>query len=968
MPALSPTPSEDQHHGHPALHPSVTSVPVTPGVHIGGGSAYIAPQAVSENADGSYEHGSDTPRGPQWNANSYFTPKHEAQSPDDENQPNSPTDVARGARTGEELLRRLSLVGDNRRKQSLANVDPREAYPGLNLSGGIISATFCVPYTIGYSPGNEWELGSRRGTSALFDSFSYLASASSPWNSTLVGWTGEIKDASGIPSGQGATGDASGTVGPLNRASAPIPVDPSKPPPQPVQTEGFAIPAADRQRLEKQLERDHGGKIVPVWLSDEHDDKRDLVIIKNQSRWRRFAERELYTLFHYKQNEPTDGRAVRQTWADYYHMNKMFADRILEIYKPGDIIMIHDYYLMLLPSLLRQRLPNIYIGFFLHVPFPSSEFYRCLSQRKEILEGVLGANMIGFQSYSYSRHFSSCCTRVLGFDSSSAGVDAYGAHVAVDVFPIGINAAATQNSVFQDPVIEDKVAGIRKLYAGKKIIVGRDRLDSVRGVAQKLQAFEIFLERYPEWREKVVLIQVTTPGYSTNESDEDDNKFVNKISDLVAKINGTYGSLSFTPVQHYPQYLSSEEYFALLRVADVGLITSVRDGMNTTSLEFVICQKDNHGPLILSEFSGTAGSLGNAIHINPWDLGGVADAIDQALTMSGEERRTAHEKMYKHVVTNNVQNWTNNFLRRLLTNLASFDQSFATPALDRAKLLAQYRRSSRRLFMFDYDGTLTPIVKDPQAAIPSDRVIRTLKALASDPRNEVWIISGRDQAFLDEWMGHIPELGLSAEHGSFMRRPKSDKWINLTESIDMSWQKEVMLAFQHFTDKTQGSFIERKKIALTWHYRRADPEYGAFQARECYKYLENTVAKKYDVEVMTGKANLEVRPKFVNKGEIAKKLIVQHGDTPDVMPDFVFCLGDDSTDEDMFRALRQSKLPPDCMFSCTVGASSKQTLASWHLLEPSDVISAISLLNGSADAGNAGAVAVVEGSVSDSRL
>ncbi|KAK4981274.1 hypothetical protein LTR28_003198, partial [Elasticomyces elasticus] len=255
-------------------------------------------------------------------------------------------------------------------------------------------------------------------------------------------------------------------------------------------------------------------------------------------------------------------------------MNAIFADRILEQYKAGDIVLVHDYHLLLLPSLLRQRVPNIYIGFFLHVPFPSSEFYKGLSRRKEILEGVLGANMIGFQAYSYARHFSSCCTRILGFDSSPNGVDAYGAHVAVQAFPIGINAPATRHMAFADPAIEEKIAGIRELYRGKKIIVGRDRLDSVRGVAQKLQAFEIFLERHPEWHDKVVLIQVTSPTSTEEDKDDANGKTASKISDLVARINGTYGSLSFSPVQHYPQYLSREEYFALLRIADVGLITS----------------------------------------------------------------------------------------------------------------------------------------------------------------------------------------------------------------------------------------------------------------------------------------------------------------------------------------------------------------------------------------------------------
>lgn len=752
----------------------------------------------------------------------------------------------------------------------------------------------------------EQEIKPRRGTSALFDSFQHLSKPDNPWDHSLVGWTGEIRpqeEMTGFPfpfrpdSSKGSSLNKLVAM-PLNKASAPIPFDDAATAPaaQP-QGEGIRLTKADRERLEQQLRRDKGGKIVPVWLTDPVEDADGDILLKDQARWRRYAEHELYTLFHYKQHEPTDGRAERRWWADYCRMNQAFADRILEIYKPGDIVWIHDYHLLLLPSILRQRIPNVYVGFFLHVPFPSSEFLRCLSRRKEILTGVLGANMIGFQSFSYSRHFSSCCTRILGFDSTSSGVDAYGAHIAVDVFPIGIDAASTVKIAYGDRNIEAKIQRIRAQYAGQKIIVGRDRLDTVRGVAQKLMAFQMFLERHPEWRGKVVLIQVTSPTSVEEEKEDEGNKMANKISDLVSKINGLYGGLEYTPVFHFPQYLSRDEYFALLRIADVGLITSVRDGMNTTSLEYVVCQRDNHGPLILSEFSGTAGSLTSAIHINPWDLGGVAEAIHQALIMPEEEKANQEKKLYQHVATHTVQVWLKTYVARLLVNLASFNQSFATPVLDKALLLARYRKARKRLFMFDYDGTLTPIVKDPQAAIPTDRVIRTIKTLAQDKRNAVWIISGRDQAFLDEWMGHIPELGLSAEHGSFIRHPMTDDWENLTEKYDMGWQKEVMDVFQHYTERTQGSFIERKRIALTWHFRRSDPDFGAFQACECKKHLENAVAKKWDVEVMNGKANLEVRPSFVNKGEIAKRLVNAYGAGKEEPPEFVLCLGDDQTDE-----------------------------------------------------------------------
>lgn len=830
-----------------------------------------------------------------------------------------------------------------RAKDELTDSDPKRAFESLSLTGSVISATFCLPYSIEHK-GSEWEMNQRRGTSALFDSLAYLSSNQTPWNHTLVGWTGEIEQSEGVAS-RPVTPPATTTLAkipPLNKASAPIPLGFEKEQEAAAVSEGVSLTKEDRAKLERQLAHDDRGRTVPVWLSDDSDLSADGdLCLKNQARWRKFAENELFPLFHYKQHSPTDGRAEKKAWADYQLMNEKFAAKILEIYKPGDVVMIHDYHLLLVPALLRAKIPHMYISFFLHVPFPSSEFLRCLPQRNDILEGMLGANLVGFQSFSYSRHFVSCCTRILGFPSDIAGVEAYGTKVTVGVFPIGIDAARIQRLAFGKPQVDKTYASLKKLYEGKKIIVGRDRLDSVRGVAQKLMAFERFLEDHPQWREKVVLIQVTSP--TSVDDDEADTKIATKVSELVTKINGLYGSLGFSPVQHYPQYLSQDEYFALLRAADIGLITSVRDGMNTTSLEYVICQKDNHGPVILSEFSGTAGSLKEAIHINPWDISGVAHAIEEALELPDDKKAEVHKDLYNHVTTHNVHAWTSGYIKRLLNVLQSKKSAVHTPLLDRQMAQQQYNTAKKRLFMFDYDGTLTPIVKDPSAAKPSPLLIDTLTKLASDERNAVWIISGRDQEFLTETLGHIPNLGFSAEHGSFMRHPGTDNWINLAETTDMGWQKEVMEVFQKYTERTQGSFIERKRCALTWHYRRADQELAAYMARECQLELEQTVAKKWDVEVMTGKMNLEVRPTFINKGEIVKALIAgYHGD----VPEFLICLGDDFTDEDMFRALNGSGLPEETTYSVTIGASTRMTLAKWHLPEAQDVVYSMAGLAG----------------------
>ncbi|KAK4209095.1 trehalose-phosphatase [Rhypophila decipiens] len=945
--------------GH--LKPAITAVPVTPGIDLG---AYVP-------AD------DETPSN---EATEYFSRKvvdHELAAspvPVGKEQP-AQGQIEAGAEAGKDFLKRLRLAAMGS-QDSLTDI--RSKYPGLSLSGNIISATFTVPHGLKYRKGQDWELKPRRGQSALFDSFAYLSSPDAPYNHTVVAWTGEIEQVPEELSPPGTPPATTVHLGSLNALSAPIPVDAaSRAPPTPPLVDGLWISKEDMQRLEYQLSHHKSIKTVPVWLADDTEGHEEGIRLKDQARWRRYAEHDLYTLFHYKIHEPTDGRAERVQWADYFRLNQKFCNKILEVYKPGDIVIVHDYNLMLLPSMLRQRAPQMYIAFYLHSPFPSSEFLRCLPRRKEILEGVLGSNLVGFQSYSFSRHFSSCCTRILGFPSDTSGVDAYGARVEVGVFPIGIDAVKVASLAYNDEV-DKKYKALRDLYAGKKLVVGRDRLDSVRGVAQKLMAFERFLEMYPEWRDKVVLMQVTSPT-DIQETEDPENKIASRVNELVMKINGLYGSLGFSPVQHYPQYISQEEYFALLRAADIGLITSVRDGMNTTSLEYVICQRDRAGPVILSEFSGTAGFLKDAIHINPWDLSGVAEQINNALTMSEEKRRSMQDNLLNHVTSKNVQYWTAGLLRRLVNVLGSRKSAVSTPLLDRAMMLRKYREAKKRLFMFDYDGTLTPIVREPSAAIPSERVIKSLKALAGDHRNAVWIISGRDQEFLDQHLGHITELGFSAEHGSFIRHPGTTEWENLTEKFDMGWQAEVLEVFQKYTDRTPGAFTERKRCALTWHYRAADPEQGVHMSQECHKELENTVARKWDVEVMIGKANLEVRPTFINKGEIAKRLVTTYNaemkplDTPAHSPcdsrnlEFVLCLGDDFTDEDMFRALNglsgpadgTAEIDADSCFSVTVGASTKVTLARWHLLEPEDVIECVALLAGVAAAGAGGSGGVL---------
>ncbi|KAI5966260.1 TPS2 [Candida pseudojiufengensis] len=802
----------------------------------------------------------------------------------------------------------------------------------VKLSGRILNVMTTLPTQIvsNYDPKNNhyyWEVDPFRGNSALFSSQSFLQQHSD-WETHLIAWTGELKNKS------------KNTV---NLTSETLEDDP------------LYLDEEDKEEIEKKLQTAIGSKnIHPVWL-----------LRRDQERWRKYAEKFLWPVFHYFQGTPSDGKEEIEAWHDYVKFNEAYLNKIKQIYKPGDVIWIHDYYLLLLPQLLRMELPDAYIGHFLHIPFPSSEYFKCLSKRSQLLDGLLGADKIGFQSDSFQRHFISCCARIMGCEVTKNKVFAYGTTISVETLPIGIDTLKIEQDAFSKTNgIDEKVEAIRNLYKGQKIIVGRDRLDKVRGVVQKLQAFQTFLEMYPEWREKVVLIQVSTPGFSHSANIEQ------RATELINSINSEFGTLNYTPVVHYQMMIPKEEYLALLRVADLCLITSVRDGMNTTAFEFVICQKNHDSPLILSEFTGTATVLNQAILVNPWDSVGISKTINDALNFSNEEKKFLEKSLFEKVSSNTIQNWTSTFVRDIIEHSIITHSNHYTPALNRPLLYSNYQKSNRRLFLFDYDGTLTPIVKDPAAAIPSSKLNKTLDLLASDPKNQIWIISGRDQAFLEKWMGP-KHVGLSAEHGCFMRDLGSTEWLNLAEAFDMSWQSKVEEVFKKYTENTPGSNIEKKKVALTWHYRGADPELGAYQSEECYKELENDIASEYDVEVMTGKANIEVRPKFVNKGEIVKRLvlhphgqkqaieeIIHHDSKCDELPDFVMCVGDDLTDEDMFRSLlkveNQWKLdgrPKNefgsyGIYPVAVGPASKKTVASSHLTEPSQVIETLGLLAG----------------------
>jgi len=465
--------------------------------------------------------------------------------------------------------------------------------------------------------------------------------------------------------------------------------------------------------------------VVPVYIETE----------MAKSHFGGFCKGVIWPLFHYY--EDVQEHFSSENWKSYQMVNQLFAEAVISAYRDEDDIFIQDYHLMLLPALLRKKLPQAKIGFFLHIPWPSSELYRSLPVRNEILLGLLAADIIGFQTYPYGRHFFSACTRLLGFYSDDRGVRTPNGHVArVEVDPVGINPRECADTLAKGDV-QERIEQLRKLFEGKKIIVSRDRVEYTKGIPCKLRAFEAFLEAHPEWREKVVLFQECRPN---TEVDRASNlELTTEIERLVGSINGKFGSINYTPVHYLCQQLKWEETCALFSVADGALITPLRDGMNLTSHEFISCQKDKMSPLILSEFAGSAQSLSGAVLVNPWDQKQMVKSIYKILTMPDDQKRIRHKHNYDYVVSHDSHYWITSFLKSLSKAVEHSDPEMTkkTKLADLNEIAEVFKQCKKRILLLDYDGTLTPIVKQPRDAVPTKDLLSVLKTLSLNSRNNL---------------------------------------------------------------------------------------------------------------------------------------------------------------------------------------------------------------------------------------
>jgi trehalose 6-phosphate synthase/phosphatase len=637
-----------------------------------------------------------------------------------------------------------------------------------------------------------------------------------------------------------------------------------------------------------------------------------------------FCNATIWPLFHYF---PSMVEFDEATFQAYEEVNKIFTEKLLSFLKPNDTLWIHDYQLMLLPGMIREQRPETKIGFFLHIPFPSFEIFRLLHTpwKQKIITGLLGADLIGFHTHEYVQHFLKTVQMVTGLDHEFRTILLNDRVVRADLFPLGIDFEkfhATSNNA----AVQKEKQLIRKNFSNRKIIFSVDRLDYTKGVTHRLSGFEFFLEQHPEWREKVVFVLVVVPSRQIISKYSERRKL---IEEQVGRLNGKYSTLTWQPIIYRYNHLTFAELAALYDVSDLGLITPLRDGMNLVAKEYIASCQDK-GVLVLSELAGAANEMGEAVLVNPVDKQEVANAIHTGLSMPREEQQSRLRVIQDRLKEYTVFHWVNDFLKQL-DSIKEEQRTQATKHLSSQELSVigdHFRNARRRHLFLDYDGTLVPFARHPKLAIPNDDLRKLLLLLSSDTRTEATIISGRDSVTLDEWFKDIP-INLVAEHGAAVRL-KNGTWIHERDP-DQSWKPRIRPTLELFTQRSPGALIEEKVHTLAWHYRNVDPDLGFVRSRELFDNLHHLL-RNTPLNIVDGNKVIEVRMSGVDKGSVASRLLSND------QYDFVLAVGDDKTDEDMFRALADKAV--------TIKIGTGNTIAQYSLSNQVEVINLLrQLLN-----------------------
>ena len=641
-----------------------------------------------------------------------------------------------------------------------------------------------------------------------------------------------------------------------------------------------------------------------------------------------FSNKTLWPLFHYFM-EFTEFE--KNQWEAYKEVNQKFADVVLEHVNDGDTVWVHDYQLLLLPQLIKKKRPNISIGFFLHIPFPSFEIFRTFPWREELLEGMLGADLLGFHTYDYERHFLSSIKRILRLEVNFNEITYHDRMVKVDSFPMGIdynkfyNAALehTNQDKKEKSELQRRLDDHIQTSQNTKLILSIDRLDYTKGIPNRIRAFEHFLNKYPQFKEKVRLIMLAVPSRSNVPQYQ---KLKSDTDELVGRINGKFATVSWTPIWYFYRSMPFENLIDLYTSADIALITPVRDGMNLVAKEYVATRTKKDGVLILSEMAGAAKEMNEALLINPNNFEQIADSLKYALEMPVEEQNTRMTILQERLERYTVEKWAKEFMNSL--NATKIMKSvIVAKAMDKPNeisMLSAFNTAKKRLLFLDYDGTLVGFKNNPVDAKPDDELITLLDRLNQLENTDIVIVSGRDRETFESWY-NSKNYNLITDHGVWLKE-KNSEW-QMLERLKTNWMDNILPVLETFVDRTPGTFIEKKKYSLAWHYRKADPELAQIRTIELNTVLTSLISNN-DLSVLKGNKVIEIKSSSVNKGRATSRWMTKDD------YDFIFAIGDDWTDEYMFEEL------PSTAYTVKVGF--KKTKAKYYV---TDTLKVRELLN-----------------------
>ena len=616
-----------------------------------------------------------------------------------------------------------------------------------------------------------------------------------------------------------------------------------------------------------------------------------------------YSNSSLWPLFHYM---TTYGRHDQRWFDAYQRVNRIFADKVMAVASPGDLVWVHDYHLMLLPAMIKERAPDVKVGFFFHTPFPSSEIYRCLPHREALLWGLIGADLIGFQTFGYLRHFRSTVLRLLGLESDMSALIHDQRMTSLGVYPIGINANKFKNELLSDAYIKHLI-DYGQAHHNKKIVLSVERLDYTKGIPRRLDAIEQFLSQR-EGTDDVVFIFISVPS----REDVDAYKtLIDEVQGQVSQINGQYSTIQNVPLHFINQSVDFSQLCALYSLADVCMVTPLIDGMNLVAKEYIACQREKSGVLILSEFAGAAQELPNSLIVNPYNREQMVESLHKALAMAQEERNERMALMKERVMTYDAVQWANTFLADL-EGQTSVSIGAGKTRMISTEDVRHFCEGTKLGLFLDYDGTLAELRKKPSEAYPRQEILDLFALLTDTPNLEVCIISGRKRKDVAEWFGD-QNFYLVAEHGFFYKIPGETEWRAFDEKADLSWMDRIIEVFQHYSGMTPGSFVEVKTSSVVWHYRESDPEFGSWKAHQLVAELHDMLSN-LPVEIHHGKKIVEVCSIQINKGMVMEYLLSEQEF------DKALCAGDDETDESMFR----SQMPNLISVKVGEGATSAQ--------------------------------------------